>query len=187
LGRFCSGRWWQVVVIRRWSLAQVWLYFKAYFEEIWAKLAISYEILTLKLVILTNFWRKFGLFSLMRIRSFLKLLMAKFSLFNLFGPGIPVARTGCISIFKNQRVLKWMFTTTCLFEFVHIFLYLTEYAFLLVIVLKVTYSLFGTSNRGLILKSIKVPNILVKKMCCYKLNEKVVWATVQRIRSKCKQ
>ncbi len=48
---------------------------------------IFYEILSLKLVILTNFWRKFGLylaFLIFEDLAFLKLLMAKFGLFILF-------------------------------------------------------------------------------------------------------
>ncbi len=38
------------------------VYFEASFGEIWAKLAIFYEILTLNLVIYANFWGKFGLY-----------------------------------------------------------------------------------------------------------------------------
>jgi hypothetical protein len=56
----------------------------AYFGEIWAKLAIFYEILTLKLYILTNFLQKFGLFSFLRVWPYLKLLMANFGLFIFF-------------------------------------------------------------------------------------------------------
>jgi len=44
-----------------WILKKM-VYFKACFGEIWAKLAIFYKILTLSLVILTKFWRKFVLF-----------------------------------------------------------------------------------------------------------------------------
>jgi hypothetical protein len=58
------------------------VYLKAYLGEIWAKLAIFYEILNLKLVILTNFWRKFAF-----LWPFLKLLMAKIGLFIFFGHG----------------------------------------------------------------------------------------------------
>jgi len=38
------------------------LFFEACFGEIWAKLTIYYEILSLNLIILTNFRKKFGLF-----------------------------------------------------------------------------------------------------------------------------
>ncbi len=44
-----------------WILKKI-VYFKACFWEIWAKLAIFYEIIPLNLVILTNLWRKFDLY-----------------------------------------------------------------------------------------------------------------------------
>jgi len=44
-----------------WMLKKI-VYLKACFGEMWAKLEIFYEILNLNHVILTNFWRKFGLY-----------------------------------------------------------------------------------------------------------------------------
>ena len=52
-----------------WKLKKI-VPFKAYFGKIWAKITILNEILNLDIVILTNFWRKFGLFSFLRIWPF---------------------------------------------------------------------------------------------------------------------
>jgi hypothetical protein len=63
-------------------------YFKAYFGKIGAKVKIFFELLTLNLVISTNFWAKFGLnlafffFLFFKDLAFLKLLKIKFGLFH---------------------------------------------------------------------------------------------------------
>ncbi len=58
-----------------------------------SKSQVFYEILNFHLVILTIFlqeiWPLFGLFSFFRIWPFLKLLMAKFGLFNFLRPDNP--------------------------------------------------------------------------------------------------
>ena len=51
---------WQYLALF-WMLKKI-VYFEACFGEIWAKLAIYYQIHTLNLVILTNFQWKFGLY-----------------------------------------------------------------------------------------------------------------------------
>jgi len=65
------------------------VYFKACFGEILAKPTIFYENITLKLVILTQFQIKFGLYWPFFIFQDLKLLMTKFGPFNCCGPGNP--------------------------------------------------------------------------------------------------
>ena len=60
------------------------MYFKANCGEIWAKLAIFHEILTLNLVIQTNFWGKFGLYL-----AFFETDYGKIWPFYFFGPGNP--------------------------------------------------------------------------------------------------
>jgi len=67
--------------------------FYGLFWKIMNKFWAFYDSLNFNLVILTIFFREiwplFGLFSFLRIWPFLKLLMAKFGLFNFFGPGNP--------------------------------------------------------------------------------------------------
>ncbi len=81
-----------------WMLKKI-VYFKACSGEIWSKCAIFYDIISLNLVILTNFWRKFGLYL-----AFLKLLMAKFGLFNFFD------LANLVWIFGLINVKQWFST-----------------------------------------------------------------------------
>jgi len=72
------------------------VFFEACFRKIRAKLVVFYEFLILNLAILTNFEGNlaftlplFSLYSFLRSWPFLKLLMAKFGLFNFSRPGNP--------------------------------------------------------------------------------------------------
>jgi len=60
------------------------IYLKPTFEKSVQNLQYFMKFLLWNLFFLTNFWRKFGLFSFMKIWPFLKLLIAKFSLFKFF-------------------------------------------------------------------------------------------------------
>ncbi len=69
------------------------IYVKTCFGIIWAKLELFYEILTLNIVLLRCFWRKFSQFSFLKIWHFLIIQVSKHDLFiYFFDLGNPVMR-----------------------------------------------------------------------------------------------